>query len=140
MIAEYNQGKEFSINGFLRIRDDDVLFRQDRLGAGLKKVEGPAPQIAIVRLTVAQDPLAKSDLRHSERDRRQNARDLRHLDKTPAPKCWGPAPLLTVTSISWETCTANNHCTLNSGAGSTHDWLLTLSKTVSRRPFLTRPT
>ena len=70
MIAEYNQGKEFSINGFLRIRDDDVLFRQDRLGAGLKKVEGPAPQIAIVRLTVARDPLVKSDLRHPERDRR----------------------------------------------------------------------
>ena len=56
---------------------------------------------------------------------RQIARDLRYLDETPAPKCWGPAPPLTVTSISWETCTANNHCTLNSGAGSTHDWLLT---------------
>ena len=70
MIAEYKQGKEFSINGFLRIRDDDVLFRQDRLGTGLKKVEEPAPQIAIVRLTVARDPLAKSDLRHPERDRR----------------------------------------------------------------------
>ena len=42
-----NRVKEFSINCFLRIRDDKVIFR-DRLCAGLKKVEvKPAVQIAI---------------------------------------------------------------------------------------------
>jgi len=39
-------------------------------GAGRKIVGRPAPKIAVIRLTVARDPLAKSDLRHSERDRR----------------------------------------------------------------------